>query len=167
MLNRADFVGRITSQPQTKSIQSRNGSTDLCNFTIAVDRDFKNRKTGDYDADFIRCTAWGPQADFLKNYIQKGSLISVDGQIRTRRAPDKKNPGHYRYFTGVHVDELNPCSSRNSGQSNQSNYQTSSASNSNNSSASANNENDSSASNSDNSNLGDKKVDLKDDDLPF
>lgn len=105
MLNRWTGNGRITDDPKIKEISTKNGKTQLVNYTIATDRNFKN-KDGQRDADFIRCTAWGSNAKFLSKYVHKGDLLWNDGSIRTRRVKDKRNPKYYRYFTGIHIEDV-------------------------------------------------------------
>ena len=56
------------------------GETSIARTTVAVNRRFKNAD-GDYDVDFINCTAWRNTAEFICKYFQKGSSIAVVGSI--------------------------------------------------------------------------------------
>lgn len=80
-LNRVIIVGRLVRDPELK--YTANGVA-FANFTIAVNRPFKNQQTNEYDADFINCVVWRKPAENLANYMKKGNQIGVDGQIRTR-----------------------------------------------------------------------------------
>ena len=62
--------------------------------TLAVNRRFKNEK-GEREADFISIIIWGKSAETLVSYAKKGSLISIEGEIRTRNYTDKQNQKHY------------------------------------------------------------------------
>ncbi len=62
--------------------------------TLAVNRRFKNEK-GEGEADFISIIIWGKSAETLVSYAKKGSLISIEGEIRTRNYTDKQNQKHY------------------------------------------------------------------------
>lgn len=73
MLNTAILMGRITHTPDLKTTQ---GGKDFLRFTLAVNRDKEN-------ADFIDCLAWEKTANMIYNYFDRGSMIAVEGTIRT------------------------------------------------------------------------------------
>jgi single-strand DNA-binding protein len=54
-----------------------------CNFTIAVNRQFKS-DTGEQEADFISAIVWRKNAENLVKFQTKGSLIGIVGRIQTR-----------------------------------------------------------------------------------
>src|SRR5699024_12812764 len=85
-MNRSVIVGRLTKDVDLRYTQ--NGKA-VGNFTLAVNRPFRNQQTNDYDADFINCVAWGKQAENLAQYMKKGSQVGVDGRIQTRTYDDK------------------------------------------------------------------------------
>lgn len=80
MLNRVVLVGRLTKDPNLR--YTPNGVA-VANFTIAVNRPFSNQQ-GKQEADFVNCVIWRKPAENLANYMNKGSLIGVDGRIQTR-----------------------------------------------------------------------------------
>lgn len=84
MLNVCAFVGRITADPV---IRKTNDGKSVLDFTIAVERDFKNG--GNKETDFIRCQAWRSTADFLSSYAKKGDLLSVSGRLQIYSYTDK------------------------------------------------------------------------------
>ena len=65
MLNRITIMGRLVRDPELKYTAS---NTPVTSFTLAVDRDFGEKKT-----DFIDCVAWKQTAEFVCNYFHKGS----------------------------------------------------------------------------------------------
>lgn len=95
-MNKAILMGRLTKEPEIRYTQN---NTPVCNFTLAVDRQFSKDK----QADFISCQAWQKTAEFISKYFQKGSMIAVVGRIQTRTWED--NEGKKRYITEVIVDE--------------------------------------------------------------
>ena len=99
-MNKAILVGRLTRDPELKS--TANG-TNVCSFSVAVNRRYKNAE-GNYDADFINCTAWRQTAEFVSKYFTKGRMIGVVGSIQTRNYDDKD--GKKVYVTEVAVDEV-------------------------------------------------------------
>lgn len=85
MLNHITIMGRLTKDPELRKTQS---GVSVVSFTVAVDRDFKN---GDEKVtDFIDCTAWRGQADFIAKYFGKGRMIVVEGQLQSRKWQDKE-----------------------------------------------------------------------------
>lgn len=99
-MNKAILVGRLTRDPELKS--TANG-TNVCSFSVAVNRRYKNAE-GNYDADFINCTAWRQTAEFVSKYFTKGRMIGVIGNIQTRNYDDKD--GKKVYVTEVAADEV-------------------------------------------------------------
>ena len=77
-MNNCVMVGRLTKDIDFKV----NGENMTAKFTIAVNRDFKN-KNGQYDADFINCTAFGKRAETISKYFTKGQQVCVKGPWRT------------------------------------------------------------------------------------
>lgn len=102
-MNNVVLSGRISKDLFTEKVSGR----DKVTLTLAVRRDFKNPE-GKYDADFIRCIAWGNNAAYLNSYAKKGSLIEVMGQIRT--GSYSKN-GQTVYTTDVNVEKATVLSS--------------------------------------------------------
>ena len=99
-MNKAILVGRLTRDPELKS--TANG-TNVCSFSVAVNRTYQNAE-GNYDADFINCTAWRQTAEFVSKYFTKGRMIGVVGSIQTRNYDDKD--GKKVYVTEVAADEV-------------------------------------------------------------
>lgn len=106
MVNNVVLVGRITRDIELKST---NTGRDVVNFTVAVNRNFKNA-SGGYDADFINCIAFGQTATFMSNYLAKGRLVSVTGRIQTRNYDNSQ--GQRVYVTEVIADQVNGLDSR-------------------------------------------------------
>ncbi len=112
MINNVVLVGRITRDPEVTQTSS---GVSLVRFTVACNRTFKDQN-GERQADFINCTAWRYQADFMKNYVKKGNLISVEGRIQTGSYVDNDN--QTRYTTEVLVEAVSNLEPRQDGQNN-------------------------------------------------
>ncbi len=82
MLNHFTAIGRFVADPE---LQHTKDNQPFCPFRLAVDRDFKNRETGEYDADYISCCIWGRGAEVIANRFKKGRRICVEGRIQTRK----------------------------------------------------------------------------------
>ena len=93
VLNKCILSGNLTKNPELRYTSSGNDSTAVCHFTIAVKRRFA--KGAEEQTDFIRCTAFGKQAEFIsKNFIQGDNIIIDDSRIQT---------GNYTNKDGVRV----------------------------------------------------------------
>lgn len=105
-MNKVILMGRLTRDPELS--QTPQG-TSVTRFTIAVNRRFA--REGSQTADFISCTAWRQQAEFICKYFKKGSMIGVVGNIQTRSwdAQDGKK----QFATDVIVDEVYFTGSKN------------------------------------------------------
>jgi len=75
-MNRVVLIGRITRDPETKQTPS---GTKVAEFSIAVDKRGK-----DEGANFFRVKAWGNQAEYVGNYLNKGRLVAIDGRLEQR-----------------------------------------------------------------------------------
>lgn len=98
-MNKVELVGRLTKDVEIKMTSNQKA---FCNFTLAVDRRFKDAN-GQRQADFINCVAWNQTAEFIHKYFQKGSKIGVCGSIQTRSYDN--NNGQKVFVTEVIVDE--------------------------------------------------------------
>lgn len=94
MINVVVLMGRLTADPELK--QTANG-TSVCSFSIAVDRAFANKQTGERQADFINITAWRQTAEFICKYFRKGSMIAIEGSLQSRNYEDKEGKKRTAY----------------------------------------------------------------------
>ena len=99
-MNKCELVGRLTKEPELKLTSNQ---TAYCNFTIAVDRRFKD-SNGQRQADFINCVAWKQTATFVQKYFHKGNRIGVVGSIQTRQYEDQQGVKHF--ITEVLAEEI-------------------------------------------------------------
>ena len=104
-MNKVFLMGSLTADPEMR--QTPSGAT-VTTFTIAVDRRFS--KDGQRQTDFLRCTAWRQQAEFICKYFKKGSMICVIGNIQTRSWDGQD--GKKQYSTDIVVEEVHFTGSR-------------------------------------------------------
>ena len=78
-MNLLIISGRITKDLEIK--ETKNGNKILP-FDVAVQRDFKNKQTNEYDSDFISCLATGSRAEFLANHAAKGYFVQLTGRFQ-------------------------------------------------------------------------------------
>ncbi len=101
MLNLVAIMGRLARDPELR--QTATGK-NVASFRIACDRGRKDAN-GQSQADWIDVVAWDRTAEFVCKYFQKGSLIVVDGRLRTRTYQDKT--GANRTAVEVVANNLN------------------------------------------------------------
>ena len=119
-MNRVMLIGRLTAKPELKYTGS---NLPFARFSVAVNRTFSNAQ-GQRETDFINVVVWRKQAENVCNYLDKGSLVSVEGRIQTGSYDDKD--GNKRYTMEVVADSVqfleSKAQSQNRSQSNPSPY---------------------------------------------
>ena len=86
MLNRIILAGRLTKDPELRHTDT---GTSVASFTLAVDRDFKN-KNGNKETDFVDIVAWRGTGEFVSKYFSKGRMAIVEGRLQMREWMDKE-----------------------------------------------------------------------------
>ncbi|MFG6113630.1 single-stranded DNA-binding protein [Halobacillus sp. MO56] len=164
MLNRVVLVGRLTRDPDLR--YTPNGVA-VANFTIAVNRPFSNQQ-GDRDADFINCVVWRRAAENLANFMNKGSLVGVDGRLQSRSFENQE--GKRVFVTEVVADSVQFLETKGSSQGGgqgSSGFQQNQNPRQNDFGANQNNQNNNNNRNDDPFADNGEPIDISDDDLPF
>jgi len=99
-MNKVLLVGRITKDPE---VRRTNNDVAFVGFTLAINRRFKNSQTGEREADFIQCSAFRSQAEFMEKFVKKGAMLSIEGSMRVRKVDDN---GATRSVTDVIVEDI-------------------------------------------------------------
>ena len=94
MYNKVILIGRLVAAPE---LHKTSTDKSVARVTVAVNRRYKDQN-GERETDFVNVVVWGKLAETMASYASKGSLISLDGEIRTRRY--EKN-GVMQYVTEV------------------------------------------------------------------
>lgn len=100
-MNRIELIGRLTKDAEIRQTQSGKA---VATFTLAVNRPFARKDSGQQTADFIRCQAWEKTAGFVQQYTHKGSQIGVSGRLQTREYDDKD--GKRQFVSEVIVEQM-------------------------------------------------------------
>ena len=117
MLNHIVIMGRLTRDPELR----RTGSgVAVTSFSVAVDRDFSNKESGERETDFIDCVAWRSTGEFVAKYFQKGSMAVVSGRLQMRSWTDKD--GNKRRTAEIVADNVYFGSSKRDESSNNGSY---------------------------------------------
>ena len=86
MLNKIFLMGRLTRDPELRHTPS---GVPVASFSLAVDRDFKDKQTGEKSTDFIDIVAWRQTAEFVSRYFTKGRMSVVVGSLQLRDWTDR------------------------------------------------------------------------------
>lgn len=98
-MNKVILMGRLVKDPEVTV--SANG-TSIAKFSIAVDRKFK--REGEPEADFFNCVSFGKQAQFVENYLHKGTKVVATGRIENNNYTNKE--GRKVYDVRIMVEEI-------------------------------------------------------------
>jgi single-strand DNA-binding protein len=96
-LNKAILVGRLTRDPESKSLP--NGQ-QVTSFGLATDR-FYTDKSGSkqQQTEFHNIVLFGRLAEIASEYLKKGALTLIEGRIQTRSWQDPE--GNKKYKTEI------------------------------------------------------------------
>ena len=106
MLNNISIMGRLTADP---ALRQTSNNTPKTTFTIACDRDFKN-KDGKKETDFINVICWRQTAEFVSKYFGRGRMVAVRGRLQTEKWEDNEGKKHTIYE--VLADSVYPADSK-------------------------------------------------------
>ena len=99
-MNYVSMIGRLTKTPD---IKQTNTGKNVCTFTLAVNRRYKDAQ-GNATADFFSVQAWEKLAELCGRYLDKGSKVFVSGELRNR-SYDAKD-GSKRTVTEIIANEV-------------------------------------------------------------
>ena len=80
--NQVILMGNLTRDPELKAIPS---GQSVVSFSLALNRSYKDQ-SGEWKeaTDYVDVTAWGPLAERVAQYCQKGKQVLVNGRIQSR-----------------------------------------------------------------------------------
>ena len=107
-MNSVNLIGRLTAKPVLKYTNSNKA---VARFTLAISR---QRAEG---TDFINCVAWGKTAENIQKYLDKGSLVSLQGRIQTGSYTN--NQGQKVYTTDIVAESVQFLSNKRNNQTEQ------------------------------------------------
>lgn len=105
-MNKVLLVGRLTRDPEMRTTGT---GMVVTRFSVAVNQNFTN-KNGERGVDFINCSAFSKAAENIAKYCKKGSLVSVEGSIRTSSYDGQD--GQKKYSTEVACSQVNFLSTK-------------------------------------------------------
>jgi len=100
-INKSILIGHLGADPEYR--KTTNGKS-VCNFSVGCNSSWTDKATGQRveKVEWIRCTAWGPQADAVGTYMSKGKQVYVEGRMET-----ESYEGTVKYANGQFVVDGN------------------------------------------------------------
>jgi single-strand DNA-binding protein len=103
MYNKSVLIGRLSKDVELRYTQNGNAT---CSFTLACDRKMKNAQ-GEKQTDFIPVVVpplRGKLAELCSNYLDKGKLAMVEGEIHVRSYDGQD--GNKRWVTEIEAETV-------------------------------------------------------------
>lgn len=79
-MNTLHIIGNLTANPKCRVVNTQNGTSTVCDFTVATNRFVNGRKV----AEFFRVTLWEKAAENAMKYLTKGRKVAVTGPVEGR-----------------------------------------------------------------------------------
>jgi len=111
-MNRVELVGRLTAKPE---LRYTSGNVAYTRFSVAINRTVANAQ-GERETDFINVVVWRKQAENVANFLDKGSLVGIEGSIQTGSYTDKD--GNKRNSFEVYANRVEFLTPKSQGGSN-------------------------------------------------
>jgi single-strand DNA-binding protein len=99
-MQQIQFIGNLCNDPE---LRQTNTGTQVCSFSVAVNRRFKD-KDGNTATDFFRVTAWRGLAENCSKYLAKGRKVYVRGELQVWEYTAKD--GAVKFSMDVQADEV-------------------------------------------------------------
>lgn len=112
-VNSATIIGHLGKDPEVRYLA--NGDA-VANFSVATTEKWKDKATGDRKeaTEWHRINVFGKLAEICGEYLRKGSLVYIQGAIKTRKWTDKD--GVEKYTTEIHAREMTMLGGKDEGQ---------------------------------------------------
>jgi single-strand DNA-binding protein len=96
-LNRVQLIGRLGKDPETRSTPT---GKKVAHFSLAVSQRWKSAEGENKEStEWVNVEAWARLGEVCQQYLHKGSLIYLEGRLKTDKFDDKA--GDTKYYTKV------------------------------------------------------------------
>jgi single-strand DNA-binding protein len=98
MVNKVLVIGRLGREPESRTTTS---GGQVCSFSVAVNESWQNRDGSRQEhVEWVSCQSWGKTAEYCQKFLQKSTLVYVEGRLRTEtwegRSGDEKTATRVR-----------------------------------------------------------------------
>jgi single-strand DNA-binding protein len=95
-LNKVQLIGRLGKDPESRSTPI---GKKVAHFSLAVSQRWKSAEGDKEYTEWINVEAWGRLGEVCQQYLHKGSLVFLEGRLKTDKYEDKG--GETKYYTKV------------------------------------------------------------------
>ncbi|MBK9924075.1 MAG: single-stranded DNA-binding protein [Anaerolineales bacterium] len=95
-LNRVQLIGRLGKDPESKYTPT---GKKVAHFSLAVSQRWKTGGEMKEYTEWVNIEAWGRLGEVCQEYLKKGSLVYLEGRLKTEKFEGKD--GDTKYFTKV------------------------------------------------------------------
>jgi single-strand DNA-binding protein len=96
-LNRIQLIGRLGKDPESHSTPT---GKKVTHFSLAVSQRWKSAEGENKEStEWVNVEAWGRLGEVCQQYLHKGSLVFIEGRLKTDKYEDKS--GETKYYTKV------------------------------------------------------------------
>jgi single-strand DNA-binding protein len=95
-LNRVQLIGRLGKDPDSKYTPT---GKKVAHFSLAVSQRWKVAGESREYTEWVNIEAWGRLGEVCQEYLKKGSLVYLEGRLKTDKYEDKD--GDTKYYTKV------------------------------------------------------------------
>jgi len=102
-VNKVILVGHLGNDPEVRALE---GGVNLARISVATTETYTDRNTGDKvsNTEWHRVVMWRGLATVAEKYLRKGSLVYIEGKLRTRSWEDENK--QMRYTTEIVADNM-------------------------------------------------------------
>jgi len=100
-LNRVQLIGRLGKDPDARFTPT---GKQVVKFSVAVSNRWKKEGEVRDVTEWVNIEAWGRLAEVCHEYLHKGSLVYIEGRLKTDKYQDER--GENRYFTKVVLQQM-------------------------------------------------------------
>lgn len=87
-LNRVQIIGNLGRDPEMRFTQ---GGTPVTNFSVAVNENWQTRDGQQQEhTEWFRVVAWTRLAEIANEYLRRGMLVYVEGNLRSNEWQDRE-----------------------------------------------------------------------------
>ena len=96
-VNKVILIGNVGKDPEVRYLE---GNVPVAKFSLATNETYKNKEGAKVDqTEWHHIVLWRGLAEIAEKYVRKGSLLYIEGKIKTRSWEDKD--GQKKYMTEV------------------------------------------------------------------
>lgn len=103
-MNKAQIIGNLCRNPEVRAL---NNGDRVMNLSVATNKSWRDKTTGEKveKAEFHNVAIFQDRViTYLEKYAEKGTLVYVEGELRTRKWTDQS--GNDRYTTEIVIEKF-------------------------------------------------------------